>query len=79
MCDPRNSPAESEPGVPVRREVEEREIDKHSRGETERRFELQEPQFEWREVRRNRQKSSIPLFAGRNRVFQNFLFAKKEY
>jgi hypothetical protein len=45
------------------------EVVEHSRGENERRFELQEPQSEWGEVKRNRQNRSIAFFAGRNGLF----------
>jgi hypothetical protein len=53
-------------GVPGPASDQREEVGEHSRGENERRFELQEPQFEWAEVRRNRQNRSIAFFAGRN-------------
>lgn len=41
-------------------------------------FELQEPQFEWRKVRINRQNRSIAVFAGKNGVIAGFLTTLKK-
>ena len=59
-------PETSECGVPGPASDQGEEVGDNSRGENERRFELQEPQFEWAEGRRNRQNRSIAFFAGRN-------------